>query len=646
MSTAGNAPRAAALIELADRYAAQGLPAAARGALMRAHRASEPGDGPAPRRLAELALAAGDGELARSFAEEAARREPSASARVLLGRCQLEAGNQDAARLSFNTVLETAGRLRLARARAHLGLARVAAIHADRAGSGANAMAALDEVLAHAVEVAERPERIDDDLPLAEEAIKRAVACDRAADVADAVDRFGEAHPTGPHHVVRAIALAVRQARGETSISDRDVEAELGRELEVRPHSRATRLFLVERIMRRRFRDAGARAEAMLHLSRLTDELGEVRPGTPHGDLGAQVALMRAALFEDDPATAAEAEACYREGVRLRPGNAAPMGHLALLALSRGDQEGAMAEIERALRIDGDERNGWRNAARAVFAAGPGPDASLVIERVVEAARSGAGEPVADVATRLVWAVTEIARDEVMAGMHARGHRLKNLLGIIGSRARSARKLAVDEGLATRLRDLEAEVTNLYDEWAAYLRSMQSPSSAIIEIVPVAPLLDEVTRAARDRTSAIVNVSVDDGLPDLRGDRMLLLEALLNVVSNAAEACAAGGGEVSVAARAVRASGASVVEIEVEDTGPGIARADLARIFTPGFTTKESGSGVGLVIAERVVAAHHGRILVDSEEGRGTRVSVMLPSDLGGFGGLASFPGAHRGDAE
>lgn len=635
-----------ALIDLADRYAAQGLPAAARGALIRAHRAADPDDAQPARRLAELALAAGNGEAARAFAEEAARREPGPQARLLLGRCQLETGNHDAARLSFNAVLERAGRLHLARARAHLGLARVAAIHGDRAGSGANAMAALDEVLAHAVEVADRPERIDGDLPLAEEAIKRAVACDRATDVTEAVDRFAAAHAAGPHHVVRAIALATRQTRGEASITDRDVEAELGRELEVRPHSRATRLFLVERIMRRRFRDAGARAEALAHLERVADELGEALAGTPQGDIGARVALLRATLFSDDPATAAEAETCYREGVRLRPGNAAALGHLALLALSRGDQDGAVAEIERALAIDADERGGWRNAARAVFAAGPGPEASEVIERVVEAARSGAGEPVADVATRLVWAVTEIARDDVLAGMHARGHRLKNLLGIIGSRTRSARKLAVDETLAARLRDLESEVTNLYDEWAAYLRSMQSPSSAIIEIVPVAPLLDEVTRAARERTAAIVNVSVDDGLPDLRGDRMLLLEALLNVVSNAAEACATGGGEVTVTARAVRASGASVVEIEVEDSGPGIARADLARIFTPGFTTKESGSGVGLVIAERVIAAHHGRILVDSEEGRGTRVSVMLPSDLGGFGGLASFPAAHRGDAE
>ena len=47
----------------------------------------------------------------------------------------------------------------------------------------------------------------------------------------------------------------------------------------------------------------------------------------------------------------------------------------------------------------------------------------------------------------------------------------------------------------------------------------------------------------------------------------------------------------------------------------------------PGFTTKETGSGVGLAIAERVVSAHHGRITVDSEEGRGTTITMTLPTD-------------------
>jgi two-component system NtrC family sensor kinase len=120
---------------------------------------------------------------------------------------------------------------------------------------------------------------------------------------------------------------------------------------------------------------------------------------------------------------------------------------------------------------------------------------------------------------------------------------------------------------------------------------------------------------------------------------MLLREALLNMVCNGAEACATGG-EVEVRARVVAQAQTPIIEITIADTGPGIAKADLGRIFAPGFTTKETGSGVGLAIAERVVAAHHGRILIDSEVGRGTRVTVLLPTDLGGFTALAAF--SHR----
>ncbi|HEU0029449.1 MAG TPA: ATP-binding protein, partial [Kofleriaceae bacterium] len=60
---------------------------------------------------------------------------------------------------------------------------------------------------------------------------------------------------------------------------------------------------------------------------------------------------------------------------------------------------------------------------------------------------------------------------------------------------------------------------------------------------------------------------------------------------------------------------------------PGIPRAHLGRLFVPGFTTKETGAGVGLAIAERVVSAHHGRITVDSEEGHGTTITITLPTD-------------------
>jgi signal transduction histidine kinase len=271
------------------------------------------------------------------------------------------------------------------------------------------------------------------------------------------------------------------------------------------------------------------------------------------------------------------------------------------------------------------------------------PSLGVVVGRLLDAANPGAGSVAGAVAPRLVTATAEVARHDVLAGVYAHGHRVKNLLGIIGARARSARKVAGDGDLHDRLKDLESDVTALYEEWAQYLRSMQAPTPTI-EVVTLAPLLHEVVVAAQARTQSVpILLETKSGLPDVRGDRMLLREALLNVISNAAEACAPAGGSVNVRVRAIAApagSAAPIVEIVTEDTGPGIPRAHLGRLFVPGFTTKETGSGVGLAIAERVVSAHHGRITVDSEEGRGTTITITLPTDKTGLSALPLWRGA------
>jgi signal transduction histidine kinase len=101
-----------------------------------------------------------------------------------------------------------------------------------------------------------------------------------------------------------------------------------------------------------------------------------------------------------------------------------------------------------------------------------------------------------------------------------------------------------------------------------------------------------------------------------------------------------------VRVRALASPGSStapLVEVVVTDNGPGIPRAHLGRLFVPGFTTKETGSGVGLAIAERVVSAHHGRITVDSEEGRGTTITITLPTDKSGLAALPLWTVAERG---
>lgn len=109
-------------------------------------------------------------------------------------------------------------------------------------------------------------------------------------------------------------------------------------------------------------------------------------------------------------------------------------------------------------------------------------------------------------------------------------------------------------------------------------------------------------------------------VPPFRFDIEKIKQALLNLVKNALDVLAQGGTiEVSTAVQEGTAT------ITVADNGPGIANDDLPLIFEPFFTRKGAGTGLGLSITQRIVEEHHGRISVESEEGRGTTFSVALP---------------------
>jgi nitrogen fixation/metabolism regulation signal transduction histidine kinase len=98
-------------------------------------------------------------------------------------------------------------------------------------------------------------------------------------------------------------------------------------------------------------------------------------------------------------------------------------------------------------------------------------------------------------------------------------------------------------------------------------------------------------------------------------------QALVNLLRNGFEA----GADAVVSVSAVRANGA--VTISVSDTGPGLSPEQRGRLFTPGWTTKASGSGLGLTIVQRIVHDHRGSIEVRSEPGRGTTFLLSFPMD-------------------
>ncbi|MEN0020402.1 MAG: ATP-binding protein [Planctomycetota bacterium] len=108
-------------------------------------------------------------------------------------------------------------------------------------------------------------------------------------------------------------------------------------------------------------------------------------------------------------------------------------------------------------------------------------------------------------------------------------------------------------------------------------------------------------------------------------------QALLNLMLNAVQAMAAAGDgrpmELIVRTRAGRSEGGqATAEVSVADTGPGLDEATLARVFDPYFTTKPGGTGLGLPTTRRIVEGQGGRVIIHTESGRGTEVTLQLPA--------------------
>ncbi|HMO65674.1 MAG TPA: ATP-binding protein, partial [Verrucomicrobiota bacterium] len=109
-------------------------------------------------------------------------------------------------------------------------------------------------------------------------------------------------------------------------------------------------------------------------------------------------------------------------------------------------------------------------------------------------------------------------------------------------------------------------------------------------------------------------------LPPAQFDAGQLKQALVNLVKNAMHAMTRDG--TLALETGVTADG---VWVAVADTGHGMPAETLQRVFEPFYTTKRRGSGLGLMIVQRIVRAHRGRLEVQSEEGRGTRFRLWLP---------------------
>jgi signal transduction histidine kinase len=163
--------------------------------------------------------------------------------------------------------------------------------------------------------------------------------------------------------------------------------------------------------------------------------------------------------------------------------------------------------------------------------------------------------------------------------------------------------------------------------------SFARPADPKLEPLTADTLLREVQglmSTSLDSRAVQVVVESDSGL-HIRADSGHLKQVLINLVRNGADAIV-GAGTVTLRARAGRASlgghETDTVVLEVIDTGKGIPPEVEKRLFDPFFSTKETGTGLGLPIAARIVERHGGMLQYQTRLGHGTTFGVVLPREF------------------
>lgn len=169
----------------------------------------------------------------------------------------------------------------------------------------------------------------------------------------------------------------------------------------------------------------------------------------------------------------------------------------------------------------------------------------------------------------------------------------------------------------------------------ADLLTFARPSAPKLDTVSMDQLMDKVrTLLANQLRKKQVELTWDLSLlPSIQADPQQIFQVFLNTVLNAIHASREKGqikvyGEIKDHVPGHPDGRDMYMLITVEDLGTGIKRKDLVNLFQPFFTTKTEGTGLGLATCKRILEAHRGEITIESEEGKGTKVKVMLPTNL------------------
>jgi two-component system sensor histidine kinase PilS (NtrC family) len=222
---------------------------------------------------------------------------------------------------------------------------------------------------------------------------------------------------------------------------------------------------------------------------------------------------------------------------------------------------------------------------------------------------------------------------EMSAGM---AHEIRNPLGGMAGALQMLRREPTLDADNARLMDIATrEATRLNTIVTEFLRYSRPPDLNLKEC-DLRELVNETVALIRhdgqvQETQEVV-LRQDEDVPLIQADPDKIKQVFWNLAMNALQAMPSGGTlTIATGCRRVTSGKRSgdIVEVVMQDTGTGIKKEDLNKIFFPFFTTKKDGSGLGLATAQRIVDQHGGWIRVESEEGTGTRFAVCLPVEAG-----------------
>ncbi len=231
-----------------------------------------------------------------------------------------------------------------------------------------------------------------------------------------------------------------------------------------------------------------------------------------------------------------------------------------------------------------------------------------------------------NIARQMVRAEQLASLGEVAAGLT---HEIKNPLAGVIAALELLRSEDGDEGTIVLVDQMLAELRRATSTLDSLLRLARPrpPQRTEVDLGRVVREVASLFAARLRRQGISLEVDVEDGAAPLLLDSGLIVQLLVNLLTNSMQATERGG-SVSVVYRQR--------QLIVRDTGRGIPQADLERIFVPFFTTKEEGTGLGLAICRQIVEQHGGRIEVQSEVGKGTTVIATFVEEEHAHGALAT----------